>query len=732
MPKLSSLFFTNLKKSLKMAVGSSPIYVTWKHQRLKGNLDSRSVDADVVATNKCIKFLSDKGDLEHSRHMFDEMLERTVVSWNTMITGYFRWNKFSEALDLISLMHHSIVKLDETTYSMSLSLCARAQLLVVGKQIHGMLLKSALERFKFVGSALLYMYGNCYEIGDGRRVFGELHEENELLWSLMLVSYVQCNLLTEAVNFFERMPKRGVVEWSKLISGFVNCEAECEKALKLFKKMNERNEAVPNEFTLDCAVRACGRLADLRVGRVVHGLTIKLGFEFERSILSSLIYFYSSCELMDDAMRVYDGIMFPCLDDSNELLGGLVKWGQIKNAESVFTKMIEKNPVSYNLMIKGYAMCGRFGDSEMLFMQMPLKNLASLNTMITVYARNGHIDKAVDLFEKTKIDGGSITWNSMIKGYVHNDQHENALKLYVSMLRSSIIQTRSTFCALFQACACLGFLQQGQVLHAHLEKTQFSSNVYVGTSLIDMYSRCGSLADARASFGCISSPNVAAWTALINGHAHHGLGTDALSFFSAMLEMGINPNAATFVAVLSACTRSGLLNKGIHLFHSMKEHYGIIPTIEHFSCVVDLLGRSGLLRQAEELMESMPIEADKILLISLLNSCCFWTDREVGERVAEKMFALDPNPSSVCVIMSNIYSGLGKWGEKLMMRKLLAELGVKKDPGCSWIDVNNRVHVFSVDDRNRPDSNMIACLESLTRNAYSTSLLHFLSPHLIL
>ncbi|XP_073031934.1 pentatricopeptide repeat-containing protein At2g13600-like [Primulina eburnea] len=732
MPKLSFLFFTNLRKSLKMAVGSSPIYVTWKHQHLKGNLDSRSVDADVVATNKCIKFLSDKGDLEHSRHMFDEMLERTVVSWNTMITGYFRWNKFSEALDLISVMHHSIVKLDETTYSMSLSLCARAQLLVVGKQIHGMLLKSALERFKFVGSALLYMYGNCYEIGDGRRVFGELHEENELLWSLMLVCYVQCNLLSEAVDFFERMPKRGVVEWSKLISGFVNSEAGCEKALKLFKKMNERNEAVPNEFTLDCAVRACGRLADLRVGRVVHGLTIKLGFEFERSILSSLIYFYSSCELMDDAMRVYDGIMFPCLDDSNELLGGLVKWGQIKNAESVFTKMIEKNPVSYNLMIKGYAMCGRFGDSEMLFMQMPLKNLASLNTMITVYARNGHIDKAVDLFEKTKIDGGSITWNSMIKGYIHNDQHENALKLYVSMLRSSIIQTRSTFCALFQACACLGFLQQGQVLHAHLEKTPFSSNVYVGTSLIDMYSRCGSLADARASFGCISSPNVAAWTALINGHAHHGLGTDALSFFSAMLEMGINPNAATFVAVLSACTRSGLLNKGIHLFHSMKEHYGIIPTIEHFSCVVDLLGRSGLLLQAEELMESMPIEADKILLISLLNSCCFWMDMEVGERVAEKMFALDPNPSSVCVIMSNIYSGLGKWGEKLMMRKLLAELGVKKDPGCSWIDVNNRVHVFSVDDRDRPDSNMIACLESLTRNAYSTSILHFLSPHLIL
>ncbi|KZV43922.1 hypothetical protein F511_33600 [Dorcoceras hygrometricum] len=730
MPKLSSGFLTNLRNSLKMAVGSSPISGTWKKQRLKGNPDSRSVDADVVATNKYIKFHNEKGELEHARHRFDEMLERTVVSWNTMISGYSRWNMLTEALDLISVMHHSKAKFDEITFSMSLSLCARAQLFVVGKQIHGMLLKSGHERFKFVGSALLYMYGNCYEIGDGRRVFIELHEENELLWSMMLVAYVQCNLLSEAVNVFERMPRRGVVEWSKLISGFVNCEAGCGKALKLFKKMNERIEAVPNEFALDCAVRACGRLADLCIGRVIHGLTIKLGFEFERSIISSLIYFYSSCEVMDDAMRVYDGIMIPCLDESNELIGGLVKLGQIQNAESIFTKMIEKNPVSYNLMIKGYAMCGQFEDSEMLFMEMPVKNLASLNTMITVYARNGQIDKAVYVFEKTKGHGGAITWNAMIKGYIHNDQHENALKLYLTMVRSSISQTRSTFSALFQACACLGFLQQGQVFHAHLEKTPFSSNVYVGTSLIDMYSRCGNLADARASFTCISSPNVAAWTALINGHAHHGLGTDALTFFSAMLEMGINPNAATFVAVLSACTRSGLLNSGIHFFHSM-EPYGIIPTIEHFTCVVHLLGRSGLLREAEELIESMPIEADKILLISLLNSCSFWMDSEVGERVAEKMIDLDPNPSSAYVIMSNIYSGLGKWVEKLMLRELLTDLGVKKDPGCSWIDVNNRVHVFSVDDRNCPDSNMLACLESLTRNAYTTSSLHFLSSHLI-
>ncbi|KAL0403215.1 UNVERIFIED_CONTAM: Pentatricopeptide repeat-containing protein [Sesamum radiatum] len=154
----------------------------------------------------------------------------------------------------------------------------------------------------------------------------------------------------------------------------------------------------------------------------------------------------------------------------------------------------------------------------------------------------------------------------------------------------------------------------------------------------------------------------------------------------------------------------------------MKESYGITPTVEHFTCVANLLGRSGLLNEAEELIDSMPIKADKILLISLLHASWYWMDMEVGNRVAEKMLMLDPDPSSACVIMSNMYSGSGKWGQKLKVRDFLRELGVKKDPGCSWIDVKNRTHVFSVDYRSHPNSDMIyASLETLKVNAHSFS-----------
>ncbi|CAK9138443.1 unnamed protein product [Ilex paraguariensis] len=517
------------------------------------------------------------------------------------------------------------------------------------------------------------------------------------------------------------MPKRDVIAWTTLLSGYSKSEGGCEKALELFWLMRDSSEAVPNEFTFDCVIRACGRVGVLHEGRAVHGLVIRYGCELEHSITCALVDCYCNCKAMDDAKRVYDRLVNPCLNDSNMLIGGLVMLGRIEEAKIIFDDLAERNPVSYNLMIKGYAVSGQVEVSERLFLEMPCRTLASSNTMISVYSRSGEIDKALKLFDETKGEGNTVTWNSMISGYIQNGLHEEALNLYITMLRLSMWQSRSTFSALFHACSCLGSLQQGQLLHAHLAKTPFESNVYVGTALIDMYSKCGSIADARASFISISYPNVAAWTALINGYSHHGLGSEAILLFEHMLEQEVDPNGATFVGVLSACIRAGLVKEGLRFFQSMKGCYGITPTLEHFTCAVDLLGRAGHLREAEELIKEMPIKADKVIWGALLNACWFRMDMEAGERVAEKMLSLDPKPISAYIILSNIYSGLGRWREKMKVRKIIRGLEVKKDPGCSWIELNNRVHVFSVEDRTHPYFDVIcATLEYLTTNVNST------------
>ncbi|PSS28799.1 Pentatricopeptide repeat-containing protein [Actinidia chinensis var. chinensis] len=617
-------------------------------------------------------------------------------------------------------MHRSHMRLNETTFSTVLSVCARLRSLHDGKQVHGLVLKSGSESSKLVGSALLYFYANCFEIKEAKQVFDLLHEGNELLWSLMLVGYVQCNLMSDAMDVFNRMPACDVVAWTALISGYLKSEDGCEKALQLFLVMRETGEVPPNEFTFDCVLRACGRVGDVREGRIVHGLLIRYGFEFEHSIGGALIDFYCICKAMDDAKRVYDRLVNPCLNASNALIEGLILMGKVDEAETIFDGLTEKNSVTYNLMIKGYSLSGRVDDSERLFSEVPQRTILTLNTMISVYSRNREIDKALELFDKTKGERDPVTWNTMISGHIQSAQHEEALRLYVSMRRLSIGQTQSTFSVLFHACSCLGSLQQGQVLQAHLIKTPFESNTFVGTALVDMYCKCGSIDDAQRAFIRISYPNVAAWTALIIGYAHHGFCSEALLLFDNMLEQGVDPNGATFTGVLSACIRGGMVNEGMKFFRSMEKSYSITPTLKHYACVVDLLGRSGRLQEAEDLIKEMPIEADKVVWGALLNACWFWMDMEMGERVAEKILDLDPNSISAYVITSNMYAGLGRWGEKMMMRKILRRLEVKKDPGCSWVELNNKVHVFSVEDRIHPHCNVIyTTLEHLTENVNS-------------
>lgn len=712
---------------------------TWKkHNRWKERFrlfttirkpsESHLVD-DVVSTNILITKHAKAGELEDARHLFDGMPLRTVVSWNTLISGYSKWGRYNEALALALLMHRCNVKLNETTFSTVLSVCAHSGSLCQGKQIHSLLLKSGFVKFGLVGSALLHFYSRCCKIEEAKLVFDELHDGNELLWSLMLLGYVQCNMMNDAMDIFQKMPNQDVVAWTTLISGYAKSENGSKRALELFVRMRS-SEVLPNEFTFDCVIRTCARLRVLHLGKVVHGLCMKYGFDFDNSIGGALIEFYCDCEAIDDAKSVYERIGEICLNATNSLISGLVSSERVDEAELVFNELKETNPISYNLMIKGYAMSGQFEKSKRLFEKMSPKTIISSNTMISVYSRYGELDKAVKIFDETKGKGNSVTWNSMMSGYILNNQHEEALKLYVIMRRSSIDYTRSTFSVLFHACSCLGYPQQGQILHAHLIKTPFESNVYVGSALIDMYSKCGRLADAERSFITISSPNVAAWTALINGYAYHGLGSKAISLFESMLVQGTVPNAATFVAILSACCHAGLVDEGFEFFCSMKRFYRVTPTIEHYTCVVNLLGRSGHLREAEEFIKKMPIEADGILWGTLLNACWFWKDMEAGERAAEKLFSLDPKPTFAFVILSNIYAVQGRWGKKMKVRNRLKSLELKKDPGCSWIELNKNVHLFSVGDRSHPCSHVIyetvghitAAISSIVPSTYVVNL----------
>ncbi|KAK8946270.1 Pentatricopeptide repeat-containing protein [Platanthera guangdongensis] len=678
----------------------------------------------IVHSNIVISRLADKGDLASARQVFDRMPERTVISWNAIISGFSKWGRFEESLALVSCMHRSSSSLNEITFSSALSACARSGSFGPGKQLHCLIFKSGCEDFTYVGCSLLNLYTSTVDIESALQIFNSLSLSNSCLWSLMLVSFVKCNMMGDALNLFGRMPRRDVVAWTAIISGYSGCTSvvQCSKALELFVLLIRSGEAMPNEFTYDTILRLCSKMEALDFGKMVHGCLVRCGFESDTSVGGALIELYCNCFEVDEAHLVFGKISKPCSTSSKAMIAGLLSCGRLADAEIIFCQIPQPCPFSYNQMIKAYALVGRFSESKILFNRMPCKNIVSMNTMITVYCQAGEFGQALRLFENIKEEKNTVTWNSMISGYVQNEEPAEALKLYTLMQRESVSSSRSTFSALLRACASIGTLKQGMMLHAQLCKSPFESTVYVGTSLVDMYAKCGSIADAKTSFFSIVLPNVASWTALINGLAHHGSGTEAILEFGRMFKHGIHPNVVTFVGLIMACSREGMVNEGMCFFRVMGEWYGLAPTVEHYACVVDLLGRAGCIREAEEIILEMTIEADSIIWGSLLNACWFFMNLEVGERVAWRLLCLNSKNMFTHVILSNIYAKLGRWDEVMMVRKRLRGLAVKKEPGCSWIEVKNRVHVFSVEDDTHPQKNAIySILEDLGVNISSSS-----------
>lgn len=240
-------------------------------------------------------------------------------------------------------------------------------------------------------------------------------------------------------------------------------------------------------------------------------------------------------------------------------------------------------------------------------------------------------------------------------------------------------------------------------------------NVYVATSMIDMYCKCGRLRTARNAFNRMKEKNVKSWSALIAGYGMHGRAMEALQVFYEMNLAGVKPNYITFVSVLAACSHAGLLDEGWYWFKAMEPRYCIQPGVEHYACMVDLLGRAGFLAKAYNLIEEMKVTPDFVVWGSLLAACRMHKNVELGEIAARNLFELDSTNCGYYVLLSNIYADAGRWEDVDKMRILMKNRGLSKPPGFSLLELKGRVHVFLVGDREHPQHEKIyAYLEELS------------------
>ncbi|XWS68887.1 hypothetical protein CRYUN_Cryun04dG0132300 [Craigia yunnanensis] len=333
------------------------------------------------------------------------------------------------------------------------------------------------------------------------------------------------------------------------------------------------------------------------------------------------------------------------------------------------------------------------------------------NSLIHFYASCGCLNLAEKVFVKMS-ERSLVSWNVLIEGFVQFGKFNYALNLFREM-RNTFDPDGYTLQSVVGACAGLGALSLGAWAHAYLLKKcdfDFSSDVLVNNSLVDMYCKCGSLGLAQQVFDGMPKPDLTSWNHLILGFAMHGQAEAAIGCFDKMIRTeSFRPNSITFVGVLCACNHKGMVSEGRLYFDMMITDYKIKPVLEHYGCLVDLLARAGFIDEALDLVSMMPMRPDAVIWRSLLDACSKKNGSvELSEELARQVVESDGDiGSGVYVLLSRVYASACRWDDVGLVRKLMTDKGVTKEPGCSSIEIDGVAHELVAGDTSHPQTKEI-------------------------
>ncbi|OAY80674.1 Pentatricopeptide repeat-containing protein [Ananas comosus] len=324
--------------------------------------------------------------------------------------------------------------------------------------------------------------------------------------------------------------------------------------------------------------------------------------------------------------------------------------------------------------------------------------------LVVFYAKCGDLVVARKAFDRMPARN-AVAWNAMISGYEQNGFGEKAIGVFREMRAAGEEPDSATFVGLLSAVSQVGTLGLGRWVDSYITERKMGVDVVLGTSLVNMYARCGLVRRAREVFDAVPQKNVITWTAMISGYGMHGYGRRAIELFHRMRNEGPQPNGVTFVAVLSACAHAGLVKEGREAFASMKMDYGLVPLVEHRVCMVDLYGRAGLLDDAMRFIrESIVGEPGPEVWTAMLGACKMHKDLTLGVEVAERLLAVEPDNPSHYVLLSNIFALAGRMDRVERVRDIMIRNGLKKQTGYSSTEINGTTHVFRMGDTFHPQT----------------------------
>lgn len=409
------------------------------------------------------------GEVIEARRVFDQMPERDVVSWTSMMAGYAQSELGEEALELLCQMQRGGIRPNHFTLASALTACAGQAAMEKGKTLHAHVIKAGVDFDAFVGSALINMYMKCRSIEDANKLFYKSSEQNVVSWSAMVAGYMQNGYAEEALIAFCRMQGTGLES---------------------------------NQFVLSSVLSACADITAVKEGKQVHAHAIKIGFESALCLRNALVTMYAKCKNIDDALQVFNEMNNR---DNVSWTAMVSAYAQNEHGESalkLFCKMQRENiTLDESTFVSAVSACARLGTTIERGKQLHASIIKTgfesapcvRSALVTMYAKCGSVEDAEELFDtKTALD--VVLWNAMIAGYAQHGYGKQALQLFEQMQCVGLKPNGMTFVSVLSACSHAGLMDEGyHHFNSMISCYQITPTMEHYNCMVDIIGRAGHL-----------------------------------------------------------------------------------------------------------------------------------------------------------------------------------------------------------------------------------------------
>ncbi|KAL5098742.1 hypothetical protein RYX36_003069 [Vicia faba] len=691
---------------------------------------------NIFSYNTILSAYCKSNNLQNACRLFLQMPQRNTVSLNTIITCMVRNGYERQALDTYdSMMLHESVKPSHITFATVFSACGGLLDANCGRRNHGFVLKVGLDSNIYVVNALLCMYSKCGLNLDAFRVFEDIREPNEVTFTTMIGGLSQTNQVVEALELFRLMLRKGIRVDSVSLSTVLGI---CAKGVSfdvcddshgfLTNGQGKQIHTLAIKVGFERDLHLCNSLLDMyaKTGDMDGAENVFVNLD-KHSVVSwnIMISGYGNRCDSEKAVECFQRMQFCGYEPDDvtfiNMLTACVKSGDVKIGRQIFDSMLHPSLISWNAILSGYNQSADHGEAVELFRKMQfqwqhpdrttlaiiLSSCAELgllesgkqvhavsqklgfyddvyvgSSLINVYSKCGKMELSKHVFSKLS-EQDVVCWNSMIAGFSTNSLEQDALAFFKRMRQFGFSPSEFSFATIANSCAKLSSLFQGQQIHAQIIKDGYVDYVFVGSSLVEMYCKCGHVGAARCYFDTMPSKNIVTCNEMIHGYAQNGYGHEAVCLYKEMISCGKKPDDITFIAVLTACSHSALVDEGVEIFNAMLQKFEVVPKLDHYTCIIDCLGRAGRFHEVEVILDTMPYKDDTIVWEVVLSSCRVHANLSLAKRAGEELYRLDPQNSAPYVLLANMYSSMGRWDEAQVVRDLMSDNQVHKDPGYS-------------------------------------------------